>query len=352
MLLWVLFAALTALSAVLVVRPFLTRPDGREGASSAAIYRAQLAELRREAEAGAIGAAEAEEARREIARRLLAADAAARAPRGPGLKREAAIGLALAGIVPLAALAFYATLGRPDLPGTPLAGRDMDAAMRAAPLEEVADKLFERLVMDPAHPDGWILLARTYTRLQRYDEAAMAYGRAIALLGEEAPADLWSAYGEVLALAAGGRVTAEARTAFETALKIDPKDEPARYYLALHKAQNGDTAGARADLEALLAELAADAPQRPLVEAKLAELNAPEVTDDPMVRGMVDGLAEKLAAEPENLDGWLLLITSYVKLDERDKALAALAKAREIFKDDPAALEALAAKARELGLEP
>ena len=238
------------------------------------------------------------------------------------------------------------------LPGTPLAGRDMDAAMRAAPLEEVADKLFERLVMDPAHPDGWILLARTYTRLQRYDEAAMAYGRAIALLGEEAPADLWSAYGEVLALAAGGRVTAEARTAFETALKIDPKDEPARYYLALHKAQNGDTAGARADLEALLAELAADAPQRPLVEAKLAELNAPEVTDDPMVRGMVDGLAEKLAAEPENLDGWLLLITSYVKLDERDKALAALAKAREIFKDDPAALEALAAKARELGLEP
>jgi len=76
------------------------------------------------------------------------------------------------------------------------------------------------------------------------------------------------------------------------------------------------------------------------------------VTDDPMVRGMVDGLAEKLAAEPENLDGWLLLITSYVKLDERDKALAALAKAREIFKDDPAALEALAAKARELGLEP
>ena len=100
--------------------------------------------------------------------------------------------------------------------------------------------------MDPAHPDGWILLARTYTRLQRYDEAAMAYGRAIALLGDEAPADLWSAYGEVLALAAGGRVTAEAKTAFETALKIDPKDEPARYYLALHKAQNGDTAAALA----------------------------------------------------------------------------------------------------------
>ena len=98
--------------------------------------------------------------------------------------------------------------------------------------------------------------------------------------------------------------------------------------------------------------LPADAPQRALIEAKLADLNAPAVTDDPMVRGMVDRLAERLAAEPQDLDGWLLLVTSYVKLGERDKALAALAKAREIFKDDAAALEALAAKAKELGLEP
>ncbi len=352
MLLWVLFAGLTALAAFLVVRPFLARRDARAGASASGIYRAQLAELRREAEAGAIGAVEAEEARREIARRLLAADAAEHAAPRPGLKREAAIGLALAGIVPVAALVFYVALGRPDLPGAPLAGRDMDAAMRAAPLEEVADKLFERLVMDPSHADGWVLLARTYSRLQRYDEAAMAYGRALALLGDKAPAGLWSAYGEVLTLAAGGRVTAEAKTAFETALKIDPKDEPARFYLAVHKSQNGDPEGAKADLEALLADLPADAPQRALIEAKLADLNAPAVTDDPMVRGMVDRLAERLAAEPQDLDGWLLLVTSYVKLGERDKALAALAKAREIFKDDAAALEALAAKAKELGLEP
>ena len=351
MLLWVLFAALTAFSAYVVARPFLRHRAAGNAPAASMIYRAQLAELRREAEAGQIAATEAEEARREIARRLLAADAAEQRPQRGGFKREAAIGLALIAIVPVAALMLYATLGNPDLPGQALAERDMDAAMQDAPLEEVAEKLFERLAMDPNHPDGWILLARTYTRLERYDEAAGAYARAIELLGDKAPAGLYSAYGEALTLAAGGRVTSDAKAAFEEALKRDPKDEPARYYLAIHKGQNGDAAGAAADLKALLADTAADAPQRGLIEAKIAEYEAPSVKDDPAVRGMVDSLAAKLEANPNDLDGWLLLITSYVKLDERDRALEALAKARTVFKDDEAALAALSAKAKELGLE-
>jgi cytochrome c-type biogenesis protein CcmH len=351
MLLWGLFAALTALSAFVVARPFLVRKAAEPAAVASAIYRAQLAEIRREAEAGQIGPTEAEDARREIARRLLAADAAEQRPVGGGLRQEAAIGLALCGIVPLVALAFYVALGQPDLAGAPLAGRDMDAAMRAAPLEQVAEKLFERLAMDPDHAEGWILLARTYSRLGRFDEAAAAYARAIDLLGDKAPASLHSAHGEALTLAAGGRVTADAKAAFERALTLDARDEPARYYLAIHKSQNGDVPGAIADLQALLADTPADAPQRPFVEAKIAELSAPAPKDNPQVRGMVDGLAAKLEANPQDLDGWLLLVTSYVKLEERDKALAALAQAREIFKDDAAALAALAAKAKELGLE-
>ncbi|BCW89920.1 Beta-barrel assembly-enhancing protease [Alphaproteobacteria bacterium SO-S41] len=351
MLLWVLFAALTALSAFVVARPFLLRRAVGETPAASAIYRAQLAELRRETEAGQIAATEAEEARREIARRLLSADAAEKRMTGGGLKREAAIGLALCAVVPVAALVLYATLGSPDLPGQALADRDMDAAMQEAPLEEVAEKLFERLAMDPGHPDGWILLARTYSRLGRFDEAAAAYARAIELLGVKAPAGLYSAYGEALTLAAGGRVTSDAKVAFDEALKRDPKDEPARFYLAEYKAQNGDTPGAVADLKALLADTAPDAPQRSLIEAKIAELETPAAKDNPAVRGMVDSLAAKLEANPQDLDGWLLLITSYVKLEEPAKAREALAKARAVFKDDASALEALTAKARELGLE-
>lgn len=351
MLLWVLFAALAAAAALAVARPFLNAKTVSEGGMASAIYRAQLAELRQETDAGTISAADAEEARREVARRLLAADAAEQSRPASGLKREAMFGLGLTLIVPIGALALYVILGRPDLPGEPLASRDMDAALRAAPLDEVAESLFQRLAMDPGHAEGWLLLARTYMRLDRYDEAASAYGRAIDLMGNAAPADLFSAYGEALTLSAGGRVTEAAAAAFTAALRIDPKDPPARYYLALKKAQSGDAEGAINDLKALLADTPADAPQRPVIEAKLAELDQPALRERPEVRAMVDSLAAKLEAEPENLDGWLLLITSYVRLEEIDAAREALTKARTIFKDDAAALAAIAAKAKELGLE-
>ncbi len=319
---------------------------------ASAIYRAQLAELRQEVESGEIAPADAEEARREIARRLLAADAAETAEPHNGLKSEAMFGLGLTLLVPLAALALYVVLGRPDLPGEPLASRDMDAAMKAAPLDQVAESLFQRLAMDPGHAEGWLLLARTYMRLERYDEAASAYGRAIDLMGDKTGADLFSAYGESLTLAAGGRVTEAAAAAFVAAQSRDPKDAPSRYYLALRKSQTGDTAGALADLKALLADTPGDAPQRPIIERKVSELEGQAtVGDNPQVQAMVEGLAAKLEAEPQNLDGWLLLMTSYVRLDRVDDARAAMTKARAVFKDDAAALAQIAAKAKELGLE-
>ncbi|MCC6919396.1 MAG: c-type cytochrome biogenesis protein CcmI [Alphaproteobacteria bacterium] len=351
MLLWIVLVVLALVSAGLIARPFLVRavPLGVSGASS--IYRDQLAELQRGAAAGEIGAAEAEEGRREIARRLLSADAAERAAVPAGFRHEAWLGLGLGVLMPLAALALYAWLGRPDLPAQPLASRDMNAAMAQASLDEIAETLFQKLAMEPNKPDGWVLLGRTYMRLEQFDQAAMAFGQAIAWLGPAAKAEHYSAYGEALTLAAGGRVTQDAKAAFEKALALDPKDAPARYYLAQAKAQAGDTAGAKADLEALLADTPADAPQRPMIEQTIAGLEGAAIKDNPAIRGMVDGLAAKLAADPHNLEGWLMLMTSYVRLGETDKAKAALEEARAAFQDDAAALAQLAAKAKELGLE-
>ena len=252
MLLWIILVALTALAALAIARPYLGQNVAVEAVSASAIYRGQLEELARERAAGQMTEAEAEGARREIGRRLLAADAAEKKG-AKGFAGERMAGIALVALTALAAILLYVTLGRPDLPPEPLAERDMDAALRSAPLDEVAEYLFQRLAMNPNHPEGWVFLADAYMKLERYEEAASAFRQAIELLGDKAPADLYSRMGEALAFAAGARIVPEARAAFARALELDPNDGRARYYMAIGKEQDGDAAGALAGLEAPIA---------------------------------------------------------------------------------------------------
>ena len=69
-----------------------------------------------------------------------------------------------------------------------------------------------------------------------------------------------------------------------------------------------------------------------------------------MIRSMVAGLAAKLEKDPSQLDGWLRLIRSYIVLNQRDDAVAALGKARAQFNADPQALSRINEMARSQGL--
>ena len=93
------------------------------------IYRDQLAEVERDLARGALPAEEADRVRTEVSRRLLAADAAARASGSAGTRsqgpRLAAAGLALA--VALGSLWLYYDLGVPGYGDMPRAGRIADA---------------------------------------------------------------------------------------------------------------------------------------------------------------------------------------------------------------------------------
>jgi cytochrome c-type biogenesis protein CcmH len=69
------------------------------------------------------------------------------------------------------------------------------------------------------------------------------------------------------------------------------------------------------------------------------------------IRGMVDGLAARLAQDGHDPEGWLKLVRAYRVLGERDKAVRALAEARRSMTGDPQVLGRLDQLARELGLE-
>jgi cytochrome c-type biogenesis protein CcmH len=69
------------------------------------------------------------------------------------------------------------------------------------------------------------------------------------------------------------------------------------------------------------------------------------------IRGMVGGLAEKLAKNGHDLQGWLQLIRSYVALGERQKAEAAVASARAQLAGDAQAPARIDELVRQLGLK-
>ena len=82
-----------------------------------------------------------------------------------------------------------------------------------------------------------------------------------------------------------------------------------------------------------------------------AESETPErVQDNPQILAMVQGLAARLETDPQDLDGWLRLMRSYVVLDERDLALEAYETATATFETDVDAITQIRSLAEELGL--
>ena len=83
--------------------------------------------------------------------------------------------------------------------------------------------------------------------------------------------------------------------------------------------------------------------------AAASQLSQSEQSD--LISGMVAGLAAKLAENPNNLDGWIMLIRSYTVLNDTDKARETYTSAREALADDEKALALLEADVADLVLE-
>ena len=351
MLLPLALALVTAMALVIVITPLMlaTRAVPERLEFDRAVYRDQLRELERDLARGVIGAAEAATARLEIERRLLVAD---RADRTPARERRALprLGWMLALVLAGGAGALYLALGAPGVPDFPHDAR-MAAPDATAGLEKSVADLAQRAAQKPDDVDGWMELGRTEAEIKDWQKAADAYGKAAKLAPDRA--DIGSAYGETLVLAADGIVTPAAADQFRAVLKSDPKSGIARYYLALGDAQAGKTDAAIAAWQALLAEAPANAPIRTEIERRIAEAAkaagiappapaapsaaaaaAPGPTQqqmqdaakmspaerDNMVRTMVERLAAQLQTTPNDLDGWKRLARAYSVLGERDKA--------------------------------
>ncbi|MFM7404896.1 MAG: tetratricopeptide repeat protein [Erythrobacter sp.] len=245
----------------------------------------------------------------------------------------------------------------------------------------------------------WSDLAFAYFQQSQFGEAATAYRRALTIAPDEAV--LWSALGETLVLGSErDPLPPEALAAFEKAVSLDKSDARARYFLAAKKDLDKDHEGAIAAWLDLLADSPQGAPweadlvrtieqvgkmnniavapriakaqasRKPALlapgsgsvagEAASSNLRGPSAADvaaasamkpseqRQMAEGMVAQLEARLAKEPRNVDGWVMLMRSRMTLGEPAKAKAALEAA---VAANPGAASQLRDQAAGLGVQ-
>jgi cytochrome c-type biogenesis protein CcmH len=144
-------------------------------------------------------------------------------------------------------------------------------AIAAPEVAAMMAKLEQHLRDDPNDLAGWLMLGRSYTALQRLDDAVTAYDRAHRLAGNNAEAAL--GLGEALSLRAGGEITPPAAQLFEDAITLEPNNPKALLYGGFAAATRGDRALARSRWQALK-DLHPPAQIEQMLDARIAELGA------------------------------------------------------------------------------
>ena len=386
---WFLACLIIAGVAAVMVRALMRARHSEMGgaASDVQVYRDQLQEVARDEARGVLAEAEAEAVRLEVSRRLLDADrrAQARDEQAPGNKRLAA-GIIFATLI-AGGIGIYLAQGAPGTPDLPINARlaALDAAARDRPGQEEAEtiaapnlprpefvgedfsdlmnRLREAVRARPSDIQGLTLLARNEARLGNFAAARRAQEQLLAAKDDGISTYDLAAMIEMMVFSAGGYVSPEAEEYVSRLLALDPGNRAGRYFLGLLQIQVGRPDLAFPLWRDLLETSMSHEPWMPVLRAGIVDVAAGAgVTYDPpavrgptaadiaaaedieaedreaMIRGMVEGLATRLAEEGGRPEEWAQLVHSLMVLGDDQRARNAYIEAQAVFGDDAAAM--------------
>ena len=239
---WLVCAVLILIALAFVLPPLLQREEKGNDAevkeANVAVYRDHLRELDSELGNGIVSREQYDQDREEIERHLLqdisrSVDRA-KLSKSPLAARNLAcvVGMGL----PLIAVVFYLQLANKNARATTEPAADSQPAS-AAPfanqsgemtpqaIEANVQKLAKRLEQNPNDAQGWTMLARSYSQMQRFKDAAEAYEHATAL--DSTNADLWADYAFTVAMVNGKEMRGRPTELINKALAIDPQNRNA-----------------------------------------------------------------------------------------------------------------------------
>ncbi|MDT8364460.1 MAG: c-type cytochrome biogenesis protein CcmI [Nitrosomonas sp.] len=232
---WVV-AGIFVVTALLFVIPALLRSyaSSKENvereATNVNIYRDQIDELTEDLHNDILSSEQYEASKEELQKRMLQDLSAERTltkalAKRPGIGTAVVIFLA----VPLLAVYLYTVIGdaRGLLSQSHLASATQfnseDAEQTPdghAQMKSVMENLVARLQDNPEDIEGWLMLARSYAIMSRFDEASNAYAKLVQM--QPGNPQFLSDYADVLAMTNDGSLIGKPAQLIDQALQIDP----------------------------------------------------------------------------------------------------------------------------------
>ena len=260
---WIMAALLTALAGLSALIGARRGADTGETVSATA----ELAELDRLKARGLLDEAGWTAARAEAGRRILVSDREIAPVQAGKLDRF----WVLAGLAAMAAVALglYAVVGAPGQPDQAHERRVDQWATELDTLQAPQLAAVAARVVRERPDDHQALTMLGAARFEAGDPlgAASAFRRAVALQPDDAQS--WSRLGESLTRANGGMVGGDAEAAFAQALRRDPGQLGARYFLGEAALARGEAAMVRAMWGPLIAVLDPADPRRADLQSRM-----------------------------------------------------------------------------------
>jgi len=186
-------------------------------------FKRQLADLQNRHATGALSKAQLDQQTAALERRLLDlllhnTDAPAGQAAGGKASGRLLAGIAL--VIVLIAGVGYWYKAVPVMEAQVASEGEGAGQPNSAQIIAMVDKLAERLKQDPSDGEGWSMLARSYSVMERNAEALDAYARAVALRKDDP--SLLVDYADALAVKNNHSLAGEPMKLITQALKIDP----------------------------------------------------------------------------------------------------------------------------------
>ena len=273
---WLIVGALIVVTLLVLLPPLLRRGNSSISTTPSevnlSVFRDQLRELDADLAAGTLNEVQYQNARSDLESRVLEDSGTAEIAATPSTDSRwgnASI-VALVIAVPLLAISLYFMLGTPAglKPQIPTAA--VDEAHPATPeqFEAMVTWLAERLKSEPDNADGWVMLARSYTALNRYQDASAAYSRAVTLQPNNA--FVLTDHADMLAMLKQ-TLQGEPEKIIQQALKIDPDNLKALSLAGSAAFERKDYQGAIKRWQKIINLLPADSPMVASVRASINE---------------------------------------------------------------------------------